>query len=61
MDAKTLVGKTLSEAKKACKEENIPCRVTHVDGEAMMVTRDYSMVRINFVVVDGVVTKADRG
>ena len=61
MDIKTLVGKTLSEAKKACKEKNIPCRVTHVDGEAMVVTMDYSIQRINFVVIDGVVTETKRG
>lgn len=61
MDIKKLVGKTLSEAKKACKEENIPCRLVSVDGESLIVTMDYSMQRINFVVVDGIVTETKRG
>jgi hypothetical protein len=61
MDIKKLVGKTLSEAKKMCKEENIPCRVVSVDGEAMVITMDYSVQRINFVVVDGIVTETKRG
>lgn len=55
------VGLKLEQAEALAKQHKIRARVVMVDGEAMMVTQDYSPERLNFTVEKGVVTKVTRG
>lgn len=52
---------TESAAGALAKSEGLRWRVTSVDGEFRMVTRDYRMDRLNFEIVRGKVTRVTRG
>jgi hypothetical protein len=59
--AATLVGLSESEAVDTAKANGWESRVVSRDGEALAVTMDYRMDRVNLTIVDGVVTKSAVG
>ena len=59
--AATVIGMSESEAIAAIEAEGYVARVVARDGEYFMVTEDYSVTRINLVVVDDTVTEATVG
>ena len=59
--APTVIGMSESEAIAAIEAEGYVARVVARDGEYFMVTEDYSVTRINLVVVDDTVTEATVG
>lgn len=59
--AATVIGMSESEAIAAIEAEGYVARVVARDGEYFMVTEDYSVTRINLVVVDDRVTEATVG
>ena len=59
--AKSLIGLTESEAVKVASERGWTIRVAMRDGEAFMLTKDYSENRVNLTVVKTVVTAVTIG
>lgn len=59
--AATVIGMSESEAIAVIEAEGYVARVVARDGEHFMVTEDYSVTRINLVVVDDTVTEATVG
>ena len=59
--ALTVIGMSESDAVAASEAEGYVARVVARDGEYFMVTEDYSVSRINLVVVNDVVTEATVG
>lgn len=59
--ALTVVGMTEEQAIEAIEEAGFVARVIARDGEFFAVTEDYSVTRINLVIVDGDVTEATVG
>ena len=59
--AATVIGMTEVDAIAAIEAEGYVARVVARDGEYFMVTEDYSVTRINLVVVDDRVTEASVG
>ena len=59
--AATVIGMSESDAIAAIEAEGYVARVVARDGEYFMVTEDYSVTRINLVVVDDTVTEATVG
>lgn len=59
--AAALVGLSESEAVDTAKANGWESRVVSRDGEALAVTTDYRMDRVNLTIVDGVVTKSAVG
>jgi hypothetical protein len=57
----SLVGLPVEDVQAACKEAGVRCRVVEVDGEAMIVTLDYSLDRLNFKVAGGKITSVTKG
>jgi hypothetical protein len=56
------LGSTEAQAfAQAAADNNRPARVISIDGVAQVVTEDYSLDRINFSLVDGVVVEVTRG
>lgn len=55
------IGKTEAEAAKLAEERGLVTRVVSRDGEAMIVTEDHRVDRVNLDVNDGVVTAVKRG
>ena len=58
---RTLVGKTVPQARAAARLEGYDFRVVSVDGESRPVTMDYNPQRLNATVVDGRVTEVTAG
>lgn len=55
------IGLSLSEAEKLARKRGLPHRVTMLDGEPRMATRDYLPNRVNFAVEKGRVVGVSRG
>jgi hypothetical protein len=55
------VGLTVEDATAKAAAEGRPARVIEEDGEGRPVTMDFNPDRLNFVVVDGAVTKVSTG
>lgn len=60
-DADSLVGLSLEEATKVAESRRWTLRVASVDGKENMLTTDYSYLRVNVSVVDGIVTAVTIG
>lgn len=58
---RTLVGKTVPQARAAARLEGYDFRVVSVDGDSKPVTMDYNPQRLNATVVDGRVTEVTAG
>lgn len=56
-----LIGKPRHEAIDLLLKENIRYRLTSVDGKVFIVTRDYVPERLNLTIVNGLITKVDKG
>lgn len=57
----TLIGKTEDEARNIIFNNGYHYRVTIKDGNYYVMTRDYRVDRINLVIKDNLIIKADLG
>lgn len=57
----TLVGVPLKVAEETAEKAGVKHRVVKVDGQARPVTMDFNPDRLNFTVVQGVVTEVTKG
>jgi len=60
-EAKSYVGLSLAEAKSLAKKQKRLFRIIEIDGESMMVTKDYRPNRVNAKVARGVVKSISFG
>lgn len=56
-----ILGSSEEEAERSAKDAGVRTRVVSIDGQAQMVTMDYSASRINISLQDGLVTDCTIG
>ncbi len=60
-DANSLVGHKLEVVQPALEAAEIRFRVIELDGEALIMTMDYSPDRLNFKIKDGIIIAVSKG